>query len=157
MPEEIIWVLSNAVLCVCSPPKWWTHHKNTLVVLDAYNWTWDWIVCYLSSQCSKAIVKLSKETARYGLEAFDNKYEWVWMIVLTNGGFFFHVSPEELGKRQVGCTFCFTINTSETEGGLLFSCNAYTGNSTQVLQTLADSWESQDMQHDRHRQAMSLS
>lgn len=32
--------------------------------------------------------------------------------------FFFYASPEELGKRQVGCTFCFTINTSETEVGL---------------------------------------
>lgn len=34
------------------------------------------------------------------------------------------MSPEELGKRRVGCTLYFTINTSETEGGLFFfSCN----------------------------------
>lgn len=87
MQEDIIWVLSSAVLPLCSLPRWWTHHKNTLVVLDAYNWTWDWIVWYLWSQCSKAIVKLSKETAQYGLEAFDNKYEWDWMMVLTKWRF----------------------------------------------------------------------
>lgn len=37
-------------------------------------------------------------------------------MVLTKGTFY--VSPEKLRKRQVGCNFCFTINPSETEGGL---------------------------------------
>lgn len=51
------------------------------------------------------------------------------------------MSPEKLGKRQVGCTFCFTINTSETEEGLFPSVimMGFSGTQTQVLQTVANS------------------
>lgn len=45
-------------------------------------------------------------------------------MVLTKGTFY--VSAKKPRKRQVGCNFCFTINPSETEGGL-FSGVTMTG------------------------------